>query len=146
MDLHCLDHRAVGALVTASLPGLLAGGARRDGGGGVGWTFQLAIEALQQLRRARGTPAHGLGAAQLAGRLQVDALQLAPVLEVLVALDWIAPLAEEPTDQDPRYVLLAGPDTPLEPLLRSLLLPRAAMLEKIWQKGPLRTLRLGDAL
>ncbi len=134
-----------GAVVTASLPGLLAGVARREGEG-AGWAFQLAVEALQQLRRSRGTPAHGLGAARLAERLRVDTLQLAPVLEVLVALDWVAPLAEEAADEDPRYVLLAGPDTPLEPLLQVLLLPCAAPLEKIWQKGPLRTLRLGDAL
>jgi membrane protein len=62
------------------------------------------------------------------------------------ALDWIGPLAEEPANEDPRYVLLADPSTSIEPLLKELMMPRAEPLEDLWQKGPLRTLRLGDVL
>jgi membrane protein len=135
----------LGAVITAYLPSLLTGVARR--GGMAGWPLQLAVEALQQLAQAKATPLKGLGAAQLVARMRVDALQLAPVLETLVALDWIAPLAEEPANEDPRYVLLADPGrTPLEPLLKELLLPQAPPLDNLWQRGPLRTLLLQDVL
>ena len=134
----------LGAVIAAYLPSLLTGVARR--GGTAGWPLQLAMESLQHLARARATPAKGMGAAELVAHMRVDALQLAPVLETLVALDWIAPLAEEPEGRDPRYVLLADPSTPIEPLLRELMMPRAEPLEDLWQKGPLRTLRLGDVL
>jgi membrane protein len=135
----------LGAVIAAYLPSLLAGVARR--GGMAGWPLQLAVEALQHLAQARATPAKGLGAAELVARMRVDALQLAPVLETLVALDWIAPLAEEPADEDPRYVLLADPArTLLEPLLKELLLPQAPPLDNLWQRGPLRMLLLQDVL
>jgi len=135
----------LGAVIAAYLPSLLMGVARR--GGGPGWPFQLAVEALQQLARAQGTPARGVGAADLVTRMRVDALQLAPVLDTLVSIDWIAPLAEERGDEDPRYVLLADPSrTSLAPLLRLLLLPHSAPLDGLWQKGPLATLMLEDVL
>ncbi|MGJ7553197.1 YihY family inner membrane protein [Variovorax sp. RB2P76] len=134
----------LGAVIAAYLPSLLTGVARR--GGTAGWPLQLAMESLQHLARARATPSKGMGAAELVAHMRVDALQLAPVLETLVALDWIAPLAEESEGRDPRYVLLADPSTPIEPLLRELMMPRAEPLEDLWQKGPLRTLRLGDVL
>jgi len=134
-----------GAVMAAYLPSLLAGVARR--GDTPGWPFQLAVEALQQLDAARATAHKGLGAKEMVQRMRVDALQLAPVLETLVALDWIAPVAEERADEDPRYVLLADPDvTPLAPLLAELLMPRVAPLERLWSKGPLETLCLRDAL
>ncbi len=135
----------LGAVIAAYLPSLLTGVERR--GGGPGWQFQLAIEVLQQLDRAQATPAKGLGAATLVPRMRVDALQLAPVLATLVALDWIAQVAEDPASDDPRYVLLVDPDlTALEPLLQALLLPRAASLENLWQQGHLGALCLRETL
>jgi membrane protein len=135
----------LGAVIAAYLPSLLTGVARR--GGTAGWPLQLAVETLQQLAHAQTTPAKGLGAAELVTRMKVDALQLAPVLETLVALDWIGPLAEEPANEDPRYVLLADPgSTRLEPLLKELLMPQAPALDNLWHKGPLRTLVLQDVL
>ncbi|RZI66453.1 MAG: YihY family inner membrane protein [Variovorax sp.] len=135
----------LGAVIAAYLPSLMAGVARR--GGTPGWPFQLAVEALQHLDAARATPGKGLGANELVSRLRVDALQLAPVLETLVAIDWIAPLAEETPDEDPRYVLLADPDvTPLAPLLTELLLPRSDVVENLWRKGAFDSLCLRDAL
>jgi membrane protein len=134
----------LGAVIAAYLPSILTGVARR--GGGAGWPLQLAMEVLQQLARARATPEKGVGAARLVASMRVDALQLVPVLETLVALDWIAPLAEDGDGGDPRYVLLADPSTPIEPLLEALLMPKAEPLEDLWQKGPLRSLRLGDVL
>ncbi len=135
----------LGAVIAAYLPSLMSGVARR--GDTPGWPFQLAVEALQHLARARGTPARGFGAGELVQRMRVDALQLAPVLKTLVSLDWIGELAEDPASDDPRYVLLADPAaTPLAPLLGALLMPRDPALENLWRKGPLGTLVLRDAL
>ncbi|MET0541916.1 MAG: YihY family inner membrane protein [Variovorax sp.] len=135
----------LGAVIAAYLPSLINGVARR--GAAAGWPFQLAVEALQHLHRAQHTPAKGMGANELVQLMRVDALQLQPVLETLVALDWIAPLAEEPADEDPRYVLLADPDrTPLHPLLGELLIPPTETLATVWAKAPLANLRLRDAL
>jgi len=134
-----------GAVIAAYLPSLLTGIARR--GGAAGWPLQLAVEVLQHLGAARTTPAGGLGAAELEARMKVDSLQLVPVLETLVGLDWIAPLDEERGHDDPRYVLLADPGaTSLEPLLRELMMPAAPPLKSLWTQGPLDRLRLQDLL
>lgn len=134
----------LGAVIAAYLPSLLTGVARR--GGTAGWPMQLAMEVLQHLAHAQAEPARGVGAADLVARMRVDALQLAPVLETLVALDWIAPLDEQTADENPRYVLLADPATPMAPLLEALLMPRAEPLEGLWREGPLHRLRLGEVL
>jgi membrane protein len=135
-----------GAVIAAYLPSLLSGVARR--GGAPGWPLQLALEALQHLAVARNMPqAKGLGAAELVARMRVDALQLAPVLETLVAIDWVGHIAEERADGDPRMVLLVDPETTsLEPLLRELMMARAEPLAALWDKGPLSELSLGDVL
>ncbi|MGR4867559.1 YihY family inner membrane protein [Variovorax sp. LARHSF232] len=135
-----------GAVIAAYLPSLLSGVARR--GGSPGWPLQLALEALQHLAVARDAPqTKGLGAAKLVARMRVDALQLAPVLETLVALDWVGRIAEERADGEPRLVLLVDPETTaLEPLLRELMMTRAEPLVALWNKGPLSELSLGDVL
>jgi membrane protein len=124
----------LGAVVAAYLPSLLAGVARR--GTVPGWTFQLAVEVLQELQRARRHIGKGLRASQLAQLLRVDVLQLAPVLDALTALDWVGrtsdPAQSAADDPEPRYVLLADPErTLLAPLLQRLLLDRSDSLEKI---------------
>jgi membrane protein len=44
-------------------------------------------------------------------------------------------------------VLLAEPAiTPVEPLLKELLMPQAPPLDSLWRKGPLIGLRLQDLL
>jgi len=134
-----------GAVIAAYLPSLLAGVPRR--GGTPGWQLQLAIEALQHLAAERDTPRKGLGAAQLGNRMQVDDLQLAPVIETLVALDWLGRIAEERDDEDPRLVLLVNPETtPLEPLLREMLLTRSDAFTALWDKAPLGKLFVGEVL
>lgn len=135
----------MGAVIAAYLPSLLAGVARR--GSAHGWSFQLAIEVLQQLHKALATPARGLNASQLAERLQVDGLQLELVLETLVALDWVGQLNEGEGEQEARYLLLADPDaTPLEPLMRVLLLDKAESVTNLWEKAQWPAIRLRDAL
>ncbi len=135
----------MGAVISAYLPSLLAGVARR--GSGHGWYFQLAIEALQQLHASRQAGAKGLTATQLTERMQVDALQLEPVLEALVSLDWIGQLDEAQPDGQSRYLLLAEPEsTPLEPLLDRLLLGRSPAVGSLWAKAGWSSLKLRDAL
>ena len=107
----------------------------------------MALEALQQLERARLQPVKGLAIEPLAALLRVDTLQLEPVLEALCTLDWIGLLQEQGADEAARYVLLADPDgTPLAPLLQALLLGRQESTESLWQNGDWTALRLRDAL
>ncbi len=135
----------MGAVIAAYLPSLLAGVARR--GSAHGWYFQLSIEVLQQLHTALATPGRGLTASQLAVRLRVDGLQLEPVLETLVALDWVGQLNEAEGEQEARYLLLADPDaTALEPLMRILLLDKAESVQNLWEKAHWPAIRLRDAL
>ncbi len=139
----------LGAVVAAYLPSLLAGVARPAGG--QGWTFTLALEALQQLHAARQEAAHGQTAVQLAGALHVDVLQLEPVLDALTSLDWVAQINETaagaPDTQDARYVLLAAPgETFMQPLVQRLLLARGPALERFWHHTGLEMLTLADVL
>ncbi|WP_066698339.1 YihY family inner membrane protein [Acidovorax temperans] len=139
----------LGAVVTAYLPSLLAGVARR--GTVAGWTFQLAVEVLQQLHRVRHQPLKGLRPSQLAQLLRVDGLQLAPVLEALTALDWVGQVNDAAVGEadvpESRYVLLANPGaTPLAPLVQRLLLERSESLQPLWAKARLEGLLLEDVL
>lgn len=135
----------MGAVIAAYLPSLLAGVARR--GSAHGWLFQLAIEVLQQLDKARGTARKGLSASRLAELLQVDVLQLEPALETLVALDWVGQLNDAEGDAESRYLLLADPDTTrLEPLMARLLLEKAESVQNLWEKASWPAIRLRDAL
>ncbi|MDP3135241.1 MAG: YihY family inner membrane protein [Burkholderiaceae bacterium] len=135
----------LGAVVAAYLPSLLGGVARRAGG--QGWQFQLAVEVLQHLSRARDTEARGLSASRLAHELQVDALQLEPVLDALTALDWVGRVEATETRDEARYVLLTQPeDTPLQPLMERLLLTHAQTLGGLWSTPAWAGLRLKDVL
>jgi membrane protein len=135
----------LGAVVAAYLPSLLAGTRRRSTAHG--WQFQLALEVLGALERARPSGRRGLSASQLAAELELDVLQLEPVLETLVTLDWIGRLNEVDDGAGTRYVMLADTrSTALEPLLRHLLLPSSAATEKLWKTGQLSRLYLHDVL
>ena len=135
----------LGAVIAAYLPSLLAGVKRR--GSAHGWQFQLAVELLQQLHAARSTARMGLAGSQLAQAMQVDVLQLEPVLGTLTALDWIGQLSDPDNANEARYVLLADPaSTALEPLLRQLLLGKESSLESFWESGRFSSLSLRDVL
>ena len=135
----------LGAVIAAYLPSLLAGTRRRSTAHG--WQFQLAIEVLQLLDAVRATARHGLSAEELAQAMEVESLQLEPVLETLVQLDWIGRLNEIADDHATRYVLLAdAQSTALEPLMRHLLLPASEATRKMWESGRLSTLYLKDVL
>ena len=135
----------LGALITAYMPSLRSGVVRRDLG--AGWRFQLALESLQLLYQARITVGKGLTAGQLAGRLQVSHLGIESALEALVELDWVARLDDGPQHPEPRFVLLADPDsTPMAPLMQSLMLRRTDSTEKLWLSARWNAVRLREVL
>ncbi|MBC5784907.1 YihY family inner membrane protein [Ramlibacter sp. USB13] len=134
-----------GAVIAAYLPSLLAGPRRRPGTHG--WQFQLALEVMQHLQKARATARRGLTAAELGAVMEVDLLQLEPVLQTLVQLDWVGRLNEVDDAIATRYVMLAdAQSTALEPLMRHLLLPASEATSKLWQTGRLSSLYLADVL
>ncbi|SDP45563.1 membrane protein [Rhodoferax sp. OV413] len=141
----------LGAVIAAYMPSLLQGVARRATTHG--WPFLLAIEVLQQLHRARAAGDKGLSMPQLEQAVQVDTLQLEPVLNVLAAMDWVGRLEElEPLDgsataREPRWLLLVDPDrTLLLPLVEQLLLTPAPALENLWKNNDRRSMYLRDVL
>lgn len=136
----------LGAALTAYLPSLLAGGTLRHLPHG--WRFQLSLEVVQQLERARAEGAKGLTLDQLCRAMQVDPLRLEPLMRALTAFDWIGQLQEvlQPGDEA-RYVLLVDPDTtPLEPLLSAWLVERTEQTEKMWQIGRWPSVTLREVL
>ena len=78
-----------------------------------GWTFQLAVEVLQQLHRVRHQLPSRACAPASSRSCWVDGLQLAPVLEALTALDWVGQVNDAAVGEadvpESRYVLLANP-------------------------------------
>jgi membrane protein len=134
-----------GAVIAAYLPSLVAGTRRRAAAHG--WQFQLALEVLRELSRARASQRRGLSVPQLAQSLELDSLQLEPVLETLVALDWIGRVNEIEDEEETRYILLADAQaTALEPLIRHLLLPYSDATDKMWKSGQLSSVYLKDVI
>ncbi len=136
----------LGAALTAYLPSLLAGGTLRRLPHG--WRFQISLEVVQVLERARTLDAKGLTLEQLCNTLHVDPLRLEPLLQTLITFDWIGQLREvlQPGNEA-RYVLLIDPDcTLLEPLLSAWLVERTPQTEKIWQIGHWPSVTLREVL
>jgi membrane protein len=128
----------LGAVVAAYAPSFQSGLARRPATAGL--PFELALQALRRLREARDGPARGLGAEALAVALRIDPVQLEPVLESLVAIDWVARLDE---DGAQRYVLLCEPaTTPVAPLAQALLIQRGPASERFIREARFDSMRL----
>jgi membrane protein len=109
-----------------------------------GAEFHLALVIVGQLAAARDDGRRGLEADRLADAIGVDPLQVGPVLDALVELDWAGRLEEA---KDGRYVLLCDPaTTPAEPLIAKLLLDPAPDLEATWKRAGFHQVRLGELL
>lgn len=138
----------LGAVIAAYLPSLLAGVAKR--GTGHGWQFQLAVEVLQRLSSLRRTAQLGCSASSLALTLQIDVLQLEPVLETLTELGWVGqliPNTDAGADEEPSYILLADPEqTLLEPLMQRLLLEKTDSTSPLWRQANWSALHVRDVL
>ena len=137
----------VGAVLVASLPSLLSGRLRQPDA--PGWSFQLALEALQQLHWARQRGERGLDTPQLAECLKVDPLDLEPVIDALLELDWVGEVAQD-VQHLSRWVLLVEPSaTPLEPLVEHMLLAPAPITRALTHRRTGLTLsevlELGEA-
>jgi membrane protein len=131
----------LGAVISAYLPSLLQGVARR--GGTPGWQFQLCLEVIQHLHEARGTLSKGLKLSQLAATMQVSDLQLEPVIETLGERDYVSEIA----DGSGRYVLLCEPENiAMEPLIEKLLLADSLAAKRFLQKSGLASLNARDVL
>jgi membrane protein len=134
-----------GAVIAAYLPSLVAG--RHRPGRGPASRLELALEVLRALDGAKEAPSRGLTSEQLADALRVEALQLEPVLETLVSLDWVARLNEVQDEERTRFMLLADPSaTSIAPLVQLLLLPQSPATAGLWRASALETLKLKDAL
>jgi membrane protein len=135
----------LGAVLAAYLPSLLAGVARR--GGRPGWQFQLAIEVVQVLHLRAEAGHSGLPRTQIAAHLGVDKVQLEPVLEALLSLDWIGTLEATDTAPDTRLILLADPDkTLLSPLVSRLLIYPASAMQPFWASAGLAVMTVRGAM
>ncbi|MDR2325001.1 MAG: YihY family inner membrane protein [Acidovorax sp.] len=125
----------LGAVVAAYLPSLLTGMGRKADD--QGWNFELALEIIAALEPLRGQLQRGMPCQALAKRLRVDRLQLEPALAALTTMRWVGAMPDGGTayleEGEPRYVLLADPDTTLlEPLLEQLLLVRSDSTAPLW--------------
>ena len=132
----------LGAVIAAYAPSLQRRVKRWPEGSGA--RFELAIVVLAELARARAQQTGGLGAGELSAALRTDPLQTEPILDTLVAIDWVGRLDEK---ADPRYVLLCDPaTTKAQPLVAALLIEPSASLRGFWQRAGFDTMTLNDLI
>jgi membrane protein len=109
-----------------------------------GSEFHLALVVLGELAAARRDGRRGLQLEEIADAIGLDPLQVAPVLDALVELDWVGRLDEA---ESARHVLLCDPAvTSAEPLVAKLLLDPAPGLEPTWQRAGFDAMRLSEML
>jgi membrane protein len=132
----------VGAVIAAYAPMLGRQMARWPDAPGS--DFHLALLIVSQLDAARRDGGRGRSADRVASAIGIDPLQVEPILEALIELDWVGRLDES---GGARYVLLCDPATTLaEPLLAKLLLDPAPELETAWKRAGFDAVRLGELL
>lgn len=132
----------LGAVIAAYAPSLQMRVVRRPSV--PGYRFLLVVGMLQELALARRLSTHGLSAAQLSAKLRTDPLQIEPLLDTLVAIDWVGRLDEAGSA---RYVMLCDPETtPAQPLLAKVLLDPAPALRAFWDHARFGELKLRDVL
>lgn len=109
-----------------------------------GARLRLAVAVLRELAQARTVESRGRSLAEIAEALRTDPLQIEPILDALVALDWAGRLDEAGSA---RHVLLCDPTaTRAEPLLAQLLLDPSPALRSFWQRAGFDTLTLQELL
>lgn len=131
-----------GAVIAAYAPSLSMRVARMAAAPGQAFTLALAV--VGALARSREGPARGLAMHDLAGAVATDPLQVEPLVETLVAMDWVARLDEEGSQ---RLVLLADPaSTSARPLIDSLLLGPAPAARQLRERFGVERLTLADLI
>lgn len=132
----------LGAVVAAYAPSLQMG--LRRAGTAAGWRFDLALDVLRELRRARVSGQRGRTAAEMAQGMRLDPLQIESALEVLAGIDWVGRL-DEPGAR--RYVLLCEPtQTPALPLIEALLVQPTESSAAFRRAARLQELQVSDLL
>ncbi len=132
----------LGAVIAAYAPSLQMRAVRRAAV--PGYRFHLVVGMLRELAKARLHSAHGLGSAELSEIMRTDPLQIEPLLDTLVGLDWVGRLDEE---GGARYVLLCDPArTPAAPLLGKVLLDPAPELQPFWKRARFDDMSLLDLI
>lgn len=107
-----------------------------------GARLRLAVAVLKELGAAREQDARGRSLMEIAESLRTDPLQVEPILDLLVALDWAGRLDEA---GDARHVLLCDPaTTKAEPLLMQLMLDPGTALQPFWRRAGFDTLTLQE--
>ncbi len=129
-----------GAVLVASAPSL-GGQVLRDASR-VGGRFALALVLLRHLASSRMGATRGLRMSELVEVSGVEPVHVEPVLEGLMALDWVG-LLQEQERGEPRHVLLIDPArTAVRPLIEQTLLHHEPETEAFWALTQIDALRL----
>ncbi len=132
----------MGAVIAAYAPSVQTKAIRQAPGAGA--SFQWAVSILRLLMTARALPVRGLSVESLVSQLRIDPLQIEPVLDALVCMDWVARLDEEGSA---RYALICEPaSTPVKPLVAALLLAPSEALSRFWEETGFLQMRLDSLL
>ncbi len=132
----------LGAVIAAYAP--VAGTRLKRWPATTGSRFRLAMALLRALSHGRDAGLQGLTGPALSHALSTDPLQIDPLLDALVGIDWVGRLDES---GEARYVLLVDPGKTLaEPLLAALLLDPSPDLGRFWQEARFDKLRLAELL
>lgn len=111
---------------------------------GPGSRFHLALAIVRALLRSKEEGATGLSARDLSKTLGIDPLQIDPLLDTLIRIDWLGRLDEV---GEPRYVMLVDPGkASAEPGIAALLLEPSPDLGPFWQEARFDQMRLADLL
>lgn len=130
----------LGAVIAAYAPSLSMRVARMPDT--PGYRFALAVALLRELAHLRASSRKGLAVAELAGAVHVDPLQVEPVLDSLIALDWVGRLDEPGAS---RYVLLADPHTtPAASMVDTLLLEPTPSTQSFRARAAIGTMKLHE--
>jgi membrane protein len=106
--------------------------------------FALALALLRELQASRHSARHGLDMGELMQRLRTEPRHLDPILEALIALDWVARLEEGGAQ---RHVMLCEPaETLASPLVQRLLLAPVPEAAPFWQRAGVERMTLGELL
>lgn len=109
-----------------------------------GYRFALAVALLRELAQVRGAARRGLGLHELAAAVRVDPLQVEPVLDLLIAMDWVARLDE--ADAQRHILLIDAERTPARALIDALLLGDDGAVAAFRRRAGLDTLTVSALL
>jgi len=131
-----------GAVVAAYAPSLSMHIARQPAT--PGHRFTLALAVLGELSRAKQGVQHGLTLAELAAAISTDPLQVEPIVDALLAQDWVARLDEAGGQ---RLVLLVDTAaTPARTLIDKMLLEPSAAARMFRERAGVERMMLADLL